>query len=54
MLRRYHKRNNNKKVKKKSYGDLTVKELKEKLNKKGIEYKNNATKAELIKLLGAD
>ena len=35
-------------------GDLTNAELKELLDKKGIEYKANATKAELIALLGGE
>jgi|SRR5690625_3232187 len=32
--------------------DLTVNELKQKLDEKGVEYKKNATKKELIELLG--
>jgi len=39
---------------KESYSDLTVNELKQKLDEKGIEYKKNATKKELIELLEGD
>ena len=34
--------------------DLTVSELKQQLDEKGIEYKSSATKKELVELLGAD
>src|SRR5690625_356454 len=34
--------------------DLTVSELKQRLDEKGIEYKSSATKKELVELLGAD
>ena len=36
------------------YSDLTVSELKQKLDEKGVEYKKNATKKELIELLEGD
>ena len=39
---------------KESYSDLTVNELKQKLDEKGVEYKKNATKKELIELLEGD
>src|SRR5690625_2541220 len=39
---------------KESYSDLTVNELKKKLDEKGVEYKKNATKKELIELLEGD
>ena len=39
---------------KESYSDLTVSELKQKLDEKGVEYKKNATKKELIELLEGD
>src|SRR5690606_14695423 len=36
---------------KESYSDLPVNELKQKLDEKGVEYKNSATKMQLIELL---
>ena len=38
----------------KNFKDLTTKELKEKLDEKGIEYKSNETKKNLIELLEGD
>src|SRR5690625_2731979 len=39
---------------KENYSDLTVNELKQKLDEKGVEYKKSATKKELIELLEGD
>ena len=48
LLRRHHKKES---AKEKDYNQLTNKELKSILDKKGVEYNQDAKKADLVKLI---